>query len=159
MTETKYRDWLTKDEADAFIGNNSPYYLDKWKTHSNSPRKGWNWAAVFFGIAWMAYRKMYLEAILSSILFMLISFGIEVILGAFQMSLNEQFYPVAFQIFAGGFGNVLYRNKALRILRKTMDLNEKKRLDFLRAKGGVSIVGSVICVLIVATLAILSILL
>ena len=49
------RNWLTKEEAEAFIGDNSSFYLGKWGSHLDSSFKGWNWAAMFFSIEWMAF--------------------------------------------------------------------------------------------------------
>lgn len=42
------------------IGKNVDYYMGKWRKHPRPEQKsGWNWAAFFFGIYWMGYRKMY----------------------------------------------------------------------------------------------------
>lgn len=40
------------------------YYLNAIKRLEKSGEHTWNWAAFFFGGAWMAYRKMYLYAFL-----------------------------------------------------------------------------------------------
>jgi hypothetical protein len=43
-----------------FIGKNSDYYLKKWSSSKNpEKRSGMNWAAFFFNVIWLAYRKMY----------------------------------------------------------------------------------------------------
>lgn len=45
-----------------FVGAKYPYYATKWQRAQEGHRKySWNWAAFFFGVGWMAYRKMYLN--------------------------------------------------------------------------------------------------
>lgn len=46
-----------------FVGDKYPYYATKWQRAQENHRKySWNWAAFFFGVGWMAYRKMYRNA-------------------------------------------------------------------------------------------------
>jgi len=40
-----------------FIGKNAEYFFGKWEAKKRYQQ--WNWAAAFFGIYWLAYRKMY----------------------------------------------------------------------------------------------------
>ena len=150
MTDATNRDWLTKDEAEAFIGKNSSFYLEKWKLHSESTLKGWNWAALFFSIEWMAYRKMYAEAILSFMLVLTISFGISAIfifgIGAdFSFTLGRIVGDIS-RLSAGIFGNYLYRKKAIRVLKSVIHENDTERLNYLKRKGGVNAVGVIFCI-------------
>jgi len=135
------RDWLTKDEAETFIGKNSFFYLHEWKTHSNSSFKGWNWAAAVFSIEWMSYRKMYLEAVLFFLAVAFVSIVIGLVSGHDGTLVGQ-----AFRVLAGIFGNAIYRKKALRTLRKTIYMDEPSRLAYLQAKGGVSIAGLLGCI-------------
>lgn len=149
MDDITNRDWLTKEEAEAFIGKNSDYYLDKWKAHSETSLKGWNWAAFFFGINWMNYRKMYIEALLYYIITAIaaaVIYTMLVLLGIWiDSNITQTLLTV---IFTGVFGNKLHRNKALRVLRKSLSSSESERMSALEAKGGVSVAGAIIGVLL-----------
>ena len=150
MDNTANRDWLTKEEAEAFIGKNSSYYLGMWKTHSNSKRKGINFAALFFAIEWMSYRKMYIEALLYFLSAAIISIAVHSILTLLGRIWFDS--PILireiFRVFAFLFGNALYRNKALRTFRKTANMSESERLDYLRSRSGTSVIGLIVCLLI-----------
>ena len=52
----------TGDEAaKLFVGKNYEYFVNKWAiAEQKKSKQSWNWAAFFLGVAWMAYRKMYL---------------------------------------------------------------------------------------------------
>lgn len=43
----------------AVVGNNTSYYLDKFRRIEHSRRGGWNWAAFLLGPVWLFYRKQY----------------------------------------------------------------------------------------------------
>jgi hypothetical protein len=150
MENTTNRDWLAKEEAETFIGKNSYFYLDKWKTHSDSKLKGWNWAAAFFSIEWMAYRKMYVEALLYFLIVVTVSVTIGMTFDVLRVNVgfDSNLVGQTFRILAGIFGNAIYRKKALRVLRKTINKSEAEKLACLQAKGGVSIAGVVVCLVI-----------
>ena len=146
MDEAENRNWLKKEEAEAFIGKNSPYYLEKWKTKSDSTLKGWNWAAFFFGIQWMAYRKMYTEAVLYYFITVIVGLIVGAILWILRIRIDDNLLRTILQLFVGVFGNAIYRNKALRILRKARFLDEPERLIIFREKGGASTISVVVCI-------------
>jgi len=155
MEGVTYRSWLTKEEAETYIGQNILFYLDKWKTHSESSLKGWNWAAFFFGIQWMTYRKMYIEALLYYLLTVVIGIIISLILGLFGIRVDGNLLRSILQLFVGIFGNAIYRKKALRVLRKSGYLDETGRLSVLQTKGGVSVVGVIVGLLLQVAVAVL----
>jgi len=150
VDNTANRDWLTRDEAEAFIGKNSSFYLEKWKAHSNSTLKGWNWAAMSFGIEWMVYRKMYAEAILFFVVVSSISFGVAAIFifGIGIPITSRRVIGNVFRITIGVLGNYLYRKKAIRVLKMVVQENDSERIHFLNQKGGVSIISVVFCIII-----------
>lgn len=135
------RNWLTRDEAIAYIGKNSEYYLEKWGRHQKSFYKGWNWAAALFRIEWMAYRKMYVEAVLVLIAVMVLGIAIDGLLRFLNIRLPEGLFTLAIQVLIGFFANGLYRMKALRTLQKTRHMDAPQRLSYLSKKGGTSLVG------------------
>ena len=153
------RNWLTKEEAEAFIGDNSSFYLEKWGSRPDSAFKGWNWAAMFFSIEWMAYRKMYLEAILYFSVIALISIGLGFVFDVFRMGFDGKIIGDIFRVLTGVFGNALYRKKALRAFQKTKYMDTTERINSLRTMGGVSVIAVVVCIILEIAIAVLPIIL
>ena len=52
---------FTDEQALAFIGSRGNYYLERWRQveAGNQIFAGFNWAAFFGGLAWLAYRRMF----------------------------------------------------------------------------------------------------
>lgn len=144
--DIKSRDWLTEGEANSYIGNNSTYYMQKWDSHSDSTFKGLNFAAFFVPLEWMAYRKMYAEAILCYSAGVIILIGVDFLLG--MSGADGRGIGSVFKLLIGIFGNTLYRKKALRVLHKTNNMNDLERIGYLRDKGGVSVAACIICLII-----------
>ena len=156
MEQIEQRRGLTKEEAEAFIGNNAYFYMDKWRNHNGKTLKGWNWASMWFGIEWMAYRKMYLEAVIAFFVVAAVSIAFNFLLGAFGASWGGgKVLGDIFRLALGILGNMLYRNKALRTVRKTGGMDENQRLEHLKAKGGTSVAGVIGCILVEVALFIL----
>lgn len=54
---------MNTDDVKLFVGSNHEYYLKKWHSAEQSKaRFSFNWAALFAGLLWLAYRKMYIPA-------------------------------------------------------------------------------------------------
>ena len=156
MDNIQNRQGLTKEEAEAFIGNNAYFYMEKWREHGGKTLKGWNWAAFLIGIEWMAYRKMYVEAVLAFLAVSAASIVLNLLLGLFGVSWGfGKALGDLFRLVLGILGNLLYRNKALRSVRKTGVLDEPSRLSYLKSKGGTSVIGVVGCVAIEVILVLL----
>lgn len=150
MEDAGTRNWLMKEEVEAFAGKNSDYYLEKWKSHSESTVKGWNFAAMFFSVEWMAYRKMYIEAMICFAILIIITMllGLTFMVSGINISGTlGMLVGDAFRILAGLLGNMLYRKKALRTLHKTGDMDDVQRIEFLKRKGGTGI-GAVILLIL-----------
>ena len=64
---------ISSQEIRAFVGNNAAYYLDNFAKFTVAGRESftatWNWSAFGFPFVWMLYRKMYLMAALTFIIF------------------------------------------------------------------------------------------
>ena len=150
MDKVTNRDWITKEEAEVFIGKNSPYYIYQWKTHSDKKLKGWNWAAALFTIEWMIYRRMLKEGIISYVFLLALYVGVTVSLkyGFGIFGIIGVLIVFIFRITLGIFGNSLYRKKALRCLRMVAGESDNKKLEFLRQAGGASIPAVVYFILI-----------
>lgn len=115
---------FSPDEISTFIGTNSHYYLQQF---SNFNRTGvdrfgptWNWSCFAFTFLWMLYRKMYLLAALTFVVFCVP--GVNIIL----------------HIVAGVVGNYLYyghvKQKILEIRSIPLQQNFN---SVLQAQGGV----------------------
>lgn len=126
---------MTQQEAAAFVGSNADFYLEAWKQHADTTLKGWNWAAMFFGVEWMVYRKLYGEALT---LFAL-GFCISGVAGFFLPEQLGELMGYGFRAVIGALGNMLYRKKALRILRRMGPQSDEERLAELSRRGGVSL--------------------
>lgn len=142
MNEATARDWLTKEEEEAFIGPNTSFYTEKWRLHSSHTLKGWNWAAMFFSIEWMVYRKMYTQAVLMYLA------TTAVLLLFMRIDLPSALIRDVFRTIVGVVGNALYRRKALRVVQKNIALPDQERLQVLQNKGGTSVAGVLVCIAI-----------
>jgi len=117
-------DSTTKDEIRAFVGNNSDYYIQNFfkftKTGNEKFCPTWNWSTFCFTFLWMLYRKMYVQAVITFVIFCLP--GINIIL----------------HIVAGVAGNYLYYKhvkKTIIEVRSTRTL--QNRYPVLQEEGGV----------------------
>lgn len=140
--------WLTREEVIAFVGDNADPYLRKWEAHLQSPYKGWNWAAAFFRLEWMVYRKMYLEAFLIWLSIFAVGMGGAILARTARVRLDDTILNSVAQILIGLLGNTLYHRKALRALRKTQDMTQNDRVAYLQRKGGTSVLAVVLMVVL-----------
>ena len=105
---------------------------------------------MFFSIEWMAYRKMFAEAIISFIIMSAVSFGTSAIFifGFGIPFITGRLIGNIFRLMAGFLGNLLYRKKAVRVLRAAKSDSDAERLNYLEQKGGVSVIGVIVCIVI-----------
>jgi len=85
---------ITKDEIGTFVGTNTDYYLQQFSKFNITGTEKfcvtWNWSCFGFTFLWMLYRKMYLLAVLTFVVFFIP--GVNILL----------------HIAAGVVGNYLY---------------------------------------------------
>ncbi|MDR1523203.1 MAG: DUF2628 domain-containing protein [Endomicrobium sp.] len=86
-------------DIEALVGKNSRYYLEKFEYMRQKNKATWNWAAFFFGTAWLIYRKMYMQAS--------IYFVISCIIG-WLMPINYISGMIMLPLALGLWGNYLY---------------------------------------------------
>ena len=140
----RYDPWGDRRDLDAFVGSNAAYYRDRWMTHLQTSRKGWNWAAFFCFYYWMIYRRMYLEAIAVWVT----TIVVRIFVGSFSVLISLA-GPVALFLFSvivflaelaaiGWIGNILYYKKYLRVYDRTYWMQPDERYKVLRQKGGTS---------------------
>ncbi|MEI7818446.1 MAG: zinc ribbon domain-containing protein [Desulfuromonadales bacterium] len=89
---------ISGDEIRAFTGNNADYYIHSFSKFTVAGTENftmtWNWSTCCFTFFWMLYRKMYIQAAITFVIFWLP--GINIIL----------------HIVAGVVGNYLYYKHA-----------------------------------------------
>lgn len=138
-----------REKAEAFVGPNSYFYIEKWENNKDRSTKGWNWSSLFCGIEWMAYRKMYIE--------ILIGFGIIIALSLFvsflnvysnRIWINPTVLGYALRIWFGILGNIIYREKFKRVLKKAEQFDESYQVGYIKEQGGVSKRSVVVCIVI-----------
>jgi hypothetical protein len=117
-------DSITEEEIRAFVGPKAPYYLYQFSKFNSSGREifkpTWNWSCFGFTFIWMLYRKMYIQAVVTFVIFCLP--GINIIM----------------HILAGCVGNYLYyRHVRGRILEIRATRSPGNIYPVLTEAGGV----------------------
>jgi hypothetical protein len=137
---------ITTDEISALVGPNSHYYLQNFSKFSQTGIEKfcptWNWSAFCFSFIWMLYRKMYVPAVITFVIFCLP--GINIIL----------------HVVVGVVGNYLYyRHVQAKIVEIRQNQTPQRFYPTLHAVGGihlwviwVAIIFSIILVLLIALL-------
>lgn len=144
MGNENYNDEISNNELHLLIGEqNTLYYLlssDYYKENPNSFKPRWNLGALIGGTFWLAYRKMYLES--------LISIGIVWLLDLF-MPLNMGWYIVMFLICMYG-DKVYYEHMKRKYKKVKSSILDKESLDEkLKKIGGTNRLIVVLAVIIV----------
>ena len=115
---------IADDESRSFVGDNSEYYIRNFSKFTVSGTEyfvpTWNWSACGFPFVWMLYRKMYVQAGITFVIFCI---------------------PIAnifLHIICGSVGNYLYdkhaKEKIVSIRRST---SPQTLHQILRQVGGV----------------------
>jgi hypothetical protein len=134
---------VSGEEFQAFIGNNSDYYLRNFgrftATGTDTFTPTWNWSAFGFTFIWMLYRKMYLQSAVTFVIFCVP--GVNLFL----------------HIAVGAFANYLYYKHAKeKILETRPRLAPQELYPALSQIGGVHgwaiTVGIAVGVILVVTL-------
>ena len=142
-------------QVDAFIGTNQVFYARQWQfAERNSLSISWNWAAFFFGVLWMAYRKMYLPCavfVVTTLGIMSGAIALQLPLGTLQAVL--QTVQICFVVLFGLYGNLVYRWHVQRTLRRIGTQYPPEQAQQQMARwGGVSLL-SVLAVTMLILLA------
>jgi len=133
---------LSNEEIRAFVGNSPEYYLRNFakftRTEVDTFTPTWNWSAFGFTFVWMLYRKMYVQAGVTFVIFCMP--GVNIIL----------------HILVGAFANYLYYKHAKsKILETRPHLTPEALYPALSEIGGVHswaiTVGIVVGIILVLT--------
>jgi hypothetical protein len=127
------------DKMRKFVGNNASYYIQQFSqfTQSGSERFciTWNWSCFGFTFLWMLYRKMYLQSLITFVVFCIP--GLNVLL----------------HIVAGVMGNYLYFRHATAKIHEISAVQSSPEYTFVLHKVGgvhrwVIAVGILFCVVL-----------
>lgn len=130
-----------ENEEDLFIGAKVEYYRDKFNEMRTLNQKvSLNWAALFFGVFWMLYRKMYGVAAAAIVLTILAG-----LLGAAGGA-----FGLALTVGYGLFGNYLYMMTVQRRVTELQRYAEPARSQYIEKYAGVSGTAVLIGIVLVA---------
>lgn len=138
----------------AVVGGNFPTYRQRWRLDQGIATGSgtWHWPAFLLGLVWMMYRRMYRLAAMWAGLLLLISV-IETLLDVPDgLSL---IITVALSITTGAFGNTWYLAHCQRLIaraRAESPGDEARLHRELSARGGTSVVATMIALVIAAVL-------
>lgn len=115
---------ITSEELGTFVGDNSQYYLRNFSkfniTGTEKFCPTWNWSCFGFTFIWMLYRKMYVQSLLTFLVFCIP--GINILL----------------HIFTGVVGNYLYYRHAKDKIQEIRSVQSAQNINrVLQEVGGV----------------------
>ncbi len=145
-------DHLKTADRIAFVGPNSDYYINAWEKIENGKVLSINWGALFFGVGWFLYRKMYVEA------------AIFIALAAIKSFLQENFFPsfagfeiiinLTIALIIGFIANTLYMRYTDRTIAAIKaESGDQPNYDVQLSKaGGTSAVVVIVAIILVVVL-------
>lgn len=149
----------------AFVGQNSSYYIPKFKEMSTNKHKNYlNFSAFFFGYSWFAFRKMPFYSVLIGILNLVLSTFYTIasitpemaliLQQSYGMQINGYTFPtyvpyvlffllLAMRLVLLIFGNKIYMkyviNKVKKYSEKYQSIDELQYQKALNSHGGISL--------------------
>lgn len=130
-----------EEEENRFIGTKAEYYREKFREMRTLNQKvSLNWAALFFGIFWMLYRKMYGVAVGAVVITLLLG-----LLGAAGGVLG-----LVLTVCYGLFGNYLYMMTIQKRVTDVQQFGEPARSQYFEKYAGVSNTAVLIGLVIIA---------
>lgn len=130
-----------EEEENRFIGPKAAYYRSKFDEMRTLRQKvSFNWAALFFGVFWMLYRKMY-EVAAAAIVLTVLAGLLGTAGGAFGLVLT---------VCYGLFGNYLYMMTIQRRVTELQQYAEPARSQYIEKYAGVSGTAVLIGIVVVA---------
>lgn len=127
-------------EVEAFIQNRAYYYIGRWhklgRPLTAEPSGTFNWAAFFLTYVWMAYRKMYGNAIAVIGVDFLLTRLVEACGMPSTASLGVS---MGLCVVIGTYGSALYKRHVLRRLSEIPpNLPDHLRRQAIKCEGGTS---------------------
>jgi hypothetical protein len=128
-----------RERVKLFIGKNADYYLMEWEQATGQKYVTWNWAAFFFSVFWLLYRKMFRQAGLVLALIAIESLGEKILFPDMPDYISNGLSSgigMAVAGFLGRFGNDWYKkhvDKAVSRLKAS-----DAPVESYRKQGGTS---------------------
>ena len=136
----------------AFFGRQPDYYLNRYKSFQSGKKFIFNPAAWFFGVFWLLYRKLWVEAFILLFIGLVIQLFFEWLLLDYdtQMMIYTYFPASIILGFLANYFYLIHSERAVnKILHETTD--EDKRIRQLKRTGGVNLIVPVIFILILVS--------
>ncbi|WP_207432095.1 DUF2628 domain-containing protein [Sabulibacter ruber] len=145
-----------EDYYRAYFGSDADYYLQKLTQYEAGVKITFNLGAFFFGIFWMLYRKLYIEALVA----LLVISGLPFLTKALVQSqslptgsdiLINNIFTIVWSLLLGFGGNWLYILNAKRKVAKGLrqETNDTYVIAKLQRQGGITLIPHIILAAIV----------
>lgn len=137
MSHSETNTSVLSDGMKQVVQKNTYYYETKWNSVTNPSKENtWNWAAFFFTLFWLPYRKMYKAFAILAI--------IEILLNIPSYFVDIPWWTniillAAVSFAFGRFGNRMYYNHTANIVHKGEQLPPEQQSSFYEEKGGISV--------------------
>lgn len=143
-----------------FFGKDADYYEERRERLLAGTATVFNPYAFFLGFFWMAYRKMYLELIVLTVVMGLIECLLLFVFDVDNPTLDRML-NLFWAIGIGVFANTFYLKKATRTVDKAKQMyaGTGDQLDYLEKEGGTSAIGPLVIGIIFVAMVVGSILL
>ena len=140
-----------------YVGKNYNYYKKGWNLENTKkfiPSR-FNWAACFFALPWLAYRKMYFWAVLYICITTFIDLMDHFVPTPFNVSIWK-YFATPIGLIIGCRANYWYKKHVEKQLKTISEKNHNINNieDIIRIKGGTSVWGAIILTIIGLTLSI-----
>lgn len=139
---------------EAFFQKEKIYYHEQLQRLNNGERCAFNLAAFFFGMAWMLYRKMYVEVLVLFVVLFFEGFLEQLLIGDNGPKFISIIINLVTAFFIGSLANFFYLQKAKRCVElvKVKFIDNQERIDLLKKKGGTNLVLLIVVVVIILVL-------
>jgi hypothetical protein len=130
----------------AAIGPNAAWYQARWQAmDARGSQISWNWAACLLSLWWFAYRRMWVPAVVLGVVF--VALCVLSLLSTPLMIAGGVLFLLA-STATGALGTAFYRQQVGRLIGGAAAMDHGTALAELRAKGGVSMQGAMIFVIL-----------
>lgn len=160
---------VTAEDAKRFVASNTHRYIPKFATINSKNKISWNWMAFLFPCQWMFSRKMFKNGIFLGILAITVtllsvpfnklvlnmgtseSVNIMSVINALNSAVPEMktaiivltligaLLDIGTRLFAGLFGDYIYKNHTISAIKKIKAESEDVTFDY-RKYGGVNLI-------------------
>lgn len=133
------------DDRGLYIKENTSYYFRRFnEMNSKGTQNSWNWGAFFFCEVWMAYRKMYKEAILFGVIIL----GILAAVLIFGLPSGiSSLLSFVVSLFAGLRGNYMYMMHVDKLVNQGTAMPPYQKEPFANKVGGTNFLYGIIMAL------------